>query len=155
MSLTIRDLEFDDEARWRELWDGYLAFYEAEVTGTVTGATWTRVIEPASPLFCLVAEKDGPNGREVIGFVNCVLHANTWAIDPVCYLEDLFVDPNARGQGAGRALIEAVIERAKSMQWHRVYWRTKKDNEAAQALYDKLADKTQWVTYEVDTSDTF
>ena len=145
MTLIVRDLSAQDEAQWRALWDGYLTFYEASVAPDVTDTTWARLLDGASPLFGLVAELDG----EVVGIVNCVLHANTWTSKPVCYLEDLYTAPEARGQGAGRALIDAVTERAKAEDWHRVYWRTAADNTTAQALYDKLAKRTAWVTYEV------
>lgn len=145
MPLIVRDLSAQDEARWRTLWDGYLTFYEASIAPDVTDTTWARLQDGASPLFGLVAELDG----EVVGIVNCVLHANTWTSKPVCYLEDLYTAPEARGQGAGRALIEAVTERAKAEDWHRVYWRTAADNTTAQALYDRLAKRTGWVTYEV------
>lgn len=145
MPLIVRDLSTQDEARWRTLWDGYLTFYEASIAPDVTDITWARLQDVASPLFGLVAELDG----EVVGIVNCVLHANTWTSKPVCYLEDLYTAPEARGQGAGRALIDAVSERAKAEDWHRVYWRTAADNTTAQALYDRLAKRTGWVTYEV------
>lgn len=145
MSLIVRDLAAQDEARWRTLWDGYLTFYEASVAPDVTDTTWARLLDGASPMFGLVAELDG----QVVGIVNCVLHANTWTSKSVCYLQDLYTAPKARGQGAGRALIEAVSERAKAEDWHRVYWRTASDNTTAQALYDKLAKRTGWVTYEV------
>lgn len=146
MSVIVRDLGPQDEARWAELWAGYLEFYKSSVSADVTAATWGRLLDPASSMFALVAEVDG----QVVGFVNCVLHANTWTTDPVCYLEDLFTAPDARGLGAGRALIEAVATRAKTKSWHRVYWRTASDNVTAQALYDKVAKRTAWVTFEIN-----
>lgn len=147
MTVSIRDLTDADEARWRELWQGYLTFYESDVAAAVTDETWARLIDPGrTDMFCLVAETEGG----VIGIVNCVLHGNTWTEKPVCYLEDLFVDPDTRNQGAGRALIEAVIERGQADGWHRVYWRTAESNATARALYDTMAKGTDWVTYEVN-----
>lgn len=145
MRLNVRDLTAQDEARWRALWADYIEFYQASVSADVTDATWARLLDPQGPMFGLVAEVNG----EVVSIVNCVLHANTWTTKPVCYLEDLFTAPQARGQGAGRALIEAVATRAKAENWHRVYWRTASDNATAQVLYDKLAKRTAWVTYEI------
>ena len=144
MSVIVRDLGPQDETRWAELWAGYLEFYESSVSDDVTAATWARLIGPDSSVFGLVAEVEG----NVQGIVNCVLHANTWTDKPVCYLQDLFTAPEARGQGAGKALIEAVTTRARLESWHRVYWRTASDNVTAQALYDKVAKRTGWVTYE-------
>lgn len=146
MPMLIRPLESRDEVRWRTLWDGYVEFYQASVTADVTDFTWARLLDADCPVFGLVAEQGG----EVVGIVNGVLHENLWAARPVCYLEDLFVDPQARGNGAGKALIDAVVARAQAENWHRVYWRTAADNAQAQALYDKLAKRTGWVTYEVN-----
>ncbi len=146
MKVTIRDIAPRDEARWRDLWRGYCTFYETAIPDAVTDETWRRLFDTSQPFFALVAEDEE---GAVIGFVNCVLHPLTWSRAPVCYLEDLFVDPDARNNGAGRALIEAVRDRGKKEDWHRVYWMTAKDNLTARALYDKVADETQWVRYDI------
>ena len=147
MSVTIRELRPADEDRWRELWRGYCDFYEKALADEVTDATWRRLLdEKETDMFSLMAcDGDGL----VVGMVNCVLHPVTWGQAPVCYLEDLFVDPAARKLGAGGALIEAVRERGRTRNWHRVYWKTKSDNAPARSLYDKVADGTDWVTYEI------
>ncbi len=147
MSIIIRDIEAADEARWRELWQGYLTFYETEIPSAVTDISWQRLLDANEPgMFSLLAcDEDGT----VLGFANCVLHPITWTEKPVCYLEDLFIDPAARNQGAGRALIEAVRDRGKAKGWHRIYWRTKSDNADARVLYDRVADDNDWVTYEI------
>ena len=159
MTITVRDLEADDEEAWRTLWRGYCDFYETSIPGSVTDATWRRLMRKDSPLFGLVACDDrvarktrggGPLPGPVIGIVNCVLHPVTWSDRPACYLEDLFVTPAARRHGAGRALIKAVLGRGDQMGWYRVYWMTKRDNRAARSLYDAIAGKTDWVRYQVD-----
>ncbi len=147
MNLTIRDLAAADKDRWRELWRDYCDFYEKALPDEVTDATWGRLLDENEPTMFSLLACDG-DGR-IIGMVNCIVHPITWATAPVCYLEDLFVDPAARNRGAGRALIEAVRERARADGWHRIYWRTQNDNATARALYDKVADGTDWVTYEI------
>ena len=144
-TLDVRPARPDDERPWRVLWDGYCEFYEAEVPSEVTAATWRRLLEPAEPMEGLVAEQGG----EVVGFVNVVLHPSTWGMAETCYLEDLFVSPAARGSGAGRALIEAVLERARSRGWDKVYWHTRRDNARARALYDSFAKADDFVRYVV------
>jgi GNAT superfamily N-acetyltransferase len=111
----------------------------------VTAATWQRLLDPEQHVDGLVAEHDG----EVVGFVNYVLHPSTWGTADTCYLEDLFVSPEARGSGAGRALIEAVLERAESYGWDKVYWHTRADNARARALYDSFAPADDFVRYVV------
>ena len=151
MTITVRELAAGDEACWRDLWRSYCKFYETDMPGAITDETWRRLLNPGEPaMFSLVALGDG---GAVVGFVNCVLHLNTWTEKPVCYLEDLFVDPTVRNRGAGRALIQAVRERGQAdgehRGWHRIYWRTRNDNTTARTLYDKMADGTDWVTYEI------
>lgn len=146
MTATIRDLTVEDEPRWRALWAGYLDFYgKADLDPAVTENTWAMVSDERDDVFALVA--DGEAG--VVGFVNCVVHPNTWVNAPICYLEDLFVDDKARGQGAGRALIDAVVDRARANGWGRVYWRTHEDNRA-RTLYDRVTPPADWVVYEIE-----
>jgi GNAT superfamily N-acetyltransferase len=83
----------------------------------------------------------------LIGFVHCVFHRGTWAINDFCYLEDLFVAPSARGQGVGRALIEAVYARADAKKCARVYWLTHESNATARKLYDQLAENRGFIQY--------
>ena len=141
----MRALSAADEPVWRELWDGYCAFYETDVPADVTAVTWQRLLDRDAPMEGLVAERDGA----VIGFVNCVVHPSTWAKADSCYLEDLFVSPDARGSGAGRALIEAVIARAREHGWDKVYWHTRQDNARARTLYDSFTQADDFVRYVV------
>jgi GNAT superfamily N-acetyltransferase len=123
-----------DEAAWRKLWRGYCDFYGADVADTVTARTWSRILDPDSGVLCIVAEVDG----KVVGFANCVIHENTWEMQPVCYLEDLFVQINARGNGAGKALIEWLRNAMRAEGWARLYWVTGADNAMARKLYDQF-----------------
>ncbi len=159
MTITVRDIGTEDEETWRELWQGYCDFYDTKVPRYVTDATWRRLMDDDSTLFCLVAcddrgQQNAPGGGPVVGFANCVLHPVTWSEAPACYLEDLFVAREARRRGAGRALIQAVLERGDQMGWYRVYWMTKRDNVTARSLYDAVAGKTDWIRYQVATEDT-
>lgn len=145
--VLVRPIEAKDQSTWRSLWDAYCTFYEANVSDEVSKATYERLIDQGVPnMFGLVAEVDG----SVIGFTNCVIHPNTWSTKGICYLEDLFVSAEVRGGGAGRALIDAVTSMGKAFGWQRIYWRTGAENAQAQVLYNKLAKRTDWITYEVE-----
>lgn len=139
---TIRDPTATDEAAWRGLWSQYNAFYEILVPDDVTAQTWRRILDPASSIFGRLATVDGT----VIGFTNSVLHEITWAVAPVCYLEDLFVAPAYRDRGIGRMLIADLIERAKSNRWSRLYWHTRAGN-PARRLYDEFVQADDFVRY--------
>ena len=132
--ITVRDASPEDEAAWRRLWAGYTAFYEANVPETVTAETWRRILDPASAIFARLAEVGG----EVVGFTVNVLHEGTWALAPVCYLEDMFVAPVQRRKGAGRRLIQDLVDLARLRGWSRLYWHTRAGN-PARRLYDRFA----------------
>jgi len=74
------------------------------------------------------------------------------AFRPVCYLEDLYVAPEARGHGAGRFLIEGLVALGRERSWRRIYCHTHGNNHAARALYDQLAPSTDYVRYDIDLS---
>lgn len=144
-AVTIREITSEDEAAWRELWAGYLTFYETSLPDAVTDATWQRIIGDDPTFQAIVAERDG----EVIGFANTVLHDFTWSDRPAGLLHDLFVRPEVRGGGVGRALIDHVIAQGRREGWNRVYWLTKEDNAAARRLYDTYAPADGFVRYRV------
>ena len=92
---AVRPVRPGDRQTWEPLWQGYLTFYEASLAPNVTDATWRRFFDPLEPLGALVAERSG----RLIGFAHYLLHRSTWAQVCYCYLEDLFVEPSARGSG--------------------------------------------------------
>jgi GNAT superfamily N-acetyltransferase len=142
-TIKIRDPRPDDEAAWRRLWSGYVAFYEAEISEAVTASTWQRLFAPESNMFGRLAEWQGA----VAGFTVCVLHPGSWTLAPICYLEDLFVDVEARGHGIGQALIEDLVSLGRERGWSRLYWHTRSGNEAARRLYDGFAAADDFVRY--------
>ncbi len=143
--LRIRPLVASDRPDWDEMWAGYLTFYKASLTPDISDDTFARLL--SGELIGLIAEDADGHPQ---GFAHAILHAGTWSPKPVCYLEDLFVRDTARGMGAGRALIEALIARGRAEGWLRLYWQTAADNHTAQALYDRLADRTTWLRYELE-----
>ena len=142
---VIRAALPSDEAVWRQLWRGYCDFYSANLPQEVTNRTWKRILDPDSAVMCVVAEVEG----RVCGFANCVVHENTWESQPVCYLEDLYVDPAARRHGIGRALIEWLRNAMRAEGWARLYWMTRGDNAPARRLYDRFAQADGFVRYVV------
>ena len=108
--ILIRPVTRSDRQAWGEMWKGYCDFYEETVADPVTEATWEKFFDDRAPLFSLVAED---SSGVAVGFVNCVVSDSTWAKSADCYLEDLYVNPVGRGLGTGRALIDAVLDKAR------------------------------------------
>jgi GNAT superfamily N-acetyltransferase len=147
MELTVRSTRTEDAQAWHALWRGYCAALDGAVSDKVTEGVWQRILASNEPVWCLLACRAG---NEPVGFANYVLHPHTWSLQPVCYLEDLFVAPEARSSGAGRALIEGIVALGRRHGWRSVYWRTHEDNHRARTLYDRLAPRTDYVRYDID-----
>lgn len=145
--MIVRPVVRDDYDRWLPLWDGYNSFYgrsgPTALAPGITAATWDRFFDPYEPMFALVAEQGG----SLLGLTHYLLHRSTTSLLPSVYLQDLYTTADARGQGVGRALIEAVYDAARALGLPRVYWLTHETNETAMQLYDRIADKSGFVVY--------
>ena len=149
MTLTIRAIEEKDKSQWLKLWAGYLEFYKSTISPEQTELTWKRLINNELKMFGFVAEDE--NG--IIGFTHCLFRPSTWTETDYCYLEDLFVDPNIRGKGVGRALMEKVVDLAKEKKSKRVYWTTQEFNKTARVLYDSITPVSEFVQYRLPISE--
>jgi GNAT superfamily N-acetyltransferase len=146
-SLSVRPVTRQDYNQWFPLWEGYNAFYgrsgATALSAEITQMTWARFFDAYEPVRALVADSDG----RLLGLTHYIFHRSTTAIDPVCYLQDLFTSEAARGKGVGRALINGVYERAKLAGSPRVYWLTHETNRTAMQLYNKVAERSGFVVY--------
>lgn len=145
-SVRIRPIRAGDEPVWRTLWQGYCDFYEVVLGEEVSAHTFRRLLDPSCPVEGLAAE-DG-QGR-VVGIAHYLLQENTWTTTPVCYLEDLYVVPEARGTGAGRALLNWLVAAMHERGWSRLYWLTREGNVTARRLYDRYTKADGFVRYVV------
>lgn len=145
--VTIRPLEAGDEAEWRRLWTAYLEFYESSVSEEVYRSSFDRM---------LAGNAGAPNefrgliatlGGKPVGLVHYLFHRHGWKIENVCYLQDLYADPDVRGKGIGRALIEAVYAAADAEGCPTVYWNTQDFNATARKLYDRIGTLTPFIKY--------
>jgi GNAT superfamily N-acetyltransferase len=141
--VVIKSLRSADRPRWEQLARGYKAFYSTPTPDEVYDATWRGLVDDASGFHGLGAYADG----ELIGITHYLFHPMFWYGD-ACYLQDLFVAEESRGQGTARALIEEVAERARAVGVTRLYWTTQEDNLRARVLYDKIARFNGFIKYD-------
>ncbi len=146
-NFLVRPVRRQDYEQWLVLWEGYNRFYgrfDATALPTaITQMTWERFFDAYEPVHALVAEKDG----QLLGLTHYLFHRSTTAIEPSCYLQDLFTVEAARGLGVGSALIEAVYAEARQAGSPRVYWQTHETNATAMRVYDKMAERSGFVVY--------
>jgi len=144
--MLIRRPQDSDRADWERLYAGYAAFYQVAQTEEMRARVWGWIHDHAHEVDCLVAEDDR---GALVGLTHFRPFARPLSASVGGFLDDLFVDPEARGSGAARALIEAVAEEGRARGWSVIRWITAEDNARARALYDKVAVATPWKTYDI------
>jgi GNAT superfamily N-acetyltransferase len=143
-NVVIRPLRAGDEADWRRLWTAYLDFYGATVTEEVYQTSFARLLgDDPQDFNGLLALVDGVP----MGLTHYLFHRHGWKVENVCYLQDLYVSPQARGTGLGRRLIEAVYAAADEAGAPGVYWLTQEFNATARVLYDRVAKVSPFIRY--------
>jgi len=143
--VIIRPLVEDDRSQWTALWTDYLTFYKTNLPENIYDSTFARLLgDDPQDFSALVAEQNGV----LIGLTHFLFHRHGWKIENVCYLQDLYVAPSARGTGCGRKLIEAVYDVADQNNAPNVYWLTQDDNAAGRRLYDRVGALTNFIKYQ-------
>jgi GNAT superfamily N-acetyltransferase len=148
---SVRPLHADDRADWQRLYSGYAEFYENPLTDERADRVWHDLLDGAHESFGMLAVDD--TGRPV-GLAHCREFARPLAGSRGLYLDDLFTDPDARGTGTATALLEALRVLARERGLTVVRWITAGDNTRAQRVYDRVATKTPWLTYDLDPAAT-
>jgi GNAT superfamily N-acetyltransferase len=144
----VRETEFED---WSALFRGYCAFYAWPTSDDHQRQIWQWIHVDRS-VEALVAVEVDDDGHEV-DRPRGLAHLREW-VRPlrgeVCgYLDDLFVDPGARGGGAVDALFAEINRLALERGWATIRWTTADDNYRARRAYDRVAQRTAWVTYDM------
>ena len=145
MPLTIRPIRAEDRTAWDALYAGYARFYKVDQTEAMRDRVWSWLMDPDHEVKGLIAEQDGTP----IGLTHYRPFFSPLRAAQSCFLDDLFVDPDARGSGAAQALIDGVVEVARTKGWLVVRWITADNNYRARGVYDRLAERTPWVTYDI------
>jgi GNAT superfamily N-acetyltransferase len=145
--ITITLLVASDRDAWEALFRAYIAFYHRAEPPIMYERAW-REFQADTRLHALGARLDG----RLVGITHYFIHPSTTGPD-VCYLQDLFTAPDARGKGVARALIMAVTDWARARGCRRVYWHTQASNSVARRLYDSMAKTHDFIRYQIDLLD--
>jgi GNAT superfamily N-acetyltransferase len=143
--MIIRAVAAADRAAWDRLYAGYAAFYKVTQTPEMRDTVWSWLMDAGHSTNGLVAELDGV----VVGLAHYRSFARPLSASTGGFLDDLFVNPDLRGSGAAAALIKGLEDLGRAKGWTVIRWITADDNYRARGLYDRVADKTKWVTYDI------
>jgi|SRR5581483_10726096 len=144
-SVTIDRPRAVDRARWAALYQGYAQFYRVEMTSERLETVWRWINDPTHEVEALLAR----SGGSVLGLAHFRPFARPLRGETGMFLDDLFVDAQARGRGVGAALLQAVKQEAQRRGCTMVRWITADDNYRARTLYDQHAVRTTWITYDM------
>ncbi|KEP71586.1 GNAT family acetyltransferase [Thioclava dalianensis] len=145
--LKITPITQTDRAAWEPLFRGYCAFYKSDPEPAIA-PVWSWICDPQSGLRAALARD--ASGR-ALGLVHWEVILRPLKGETICYIHDLFVDPEARGTGAGRALIEHVQGAAREAGAGAVRLATQEGNATARRLYDQFAPASDFILYTFPT----
>ena len=141
----IREIQLKDKERWEKLYKGYADFYKVEMNNKILQAVWDWLHDKSHELKGIGYEIDG----KIVGIAHYRKLLSPLKGKYIGYLDDIFVDPEYRGQKIGKKLLNEIKEISKTNGWDLVRWQTDKDNFTAKKLYDKVATKTKKNVYEL------
>ena len=145
MSVTVRTVTDDDKLGWDALYQGYAKFYGVGQSQEMRDRVWGWITNPDHEVNCFVAELDG----KLIGLTHFRPFFSPLSANVKGFLDDLFVDPETRGSGAAQSLIDAVSAHGRKKGWAVIRWITADDNYRARGVYDRVATRTGWITYDI------
>jgi len=148
-SFTVGPPRPEDHARWRELYRGYADFYQEPVTDEQLDRVWSWITDPGHDVKALlVRDATGTS----VGLAHYRPYFRPLAAAVAGHLDDLFVEPDARGTGAVDALFDGLRAIARQRGWSKIRWITADDNHRARSKYDQMAERTMWVIYDMPVS---
>ena len=148
MKTVVSELSMQDKAQWQALYRGYAQFYKVPMNQEVLDTVWSWIFDENNAFYALVA-KD--TAGQCVGLMHYRAMPSPLRGQIVGFLDDLFIKPECRGQGIVEALYESLNESAVQKGWPFVRWITAENNYRGRGVYDKLSDKTHWVTYQKPT----
>ena len=141
----IREIQLKDKDQWKKLYRGYADFYKAEINDKILQTVWGWLNDNKHELQGIAYEVD----NKIVALAHFRRMPRPLKGHDICFLDDLFVDPQHRGQKIGEKLINRIREISKSRGWSLVRWITRDDNLRAKSLYNRISEKTNWDVYEL------
>jgi GNAT superfamily N-acetyltransferase len=143
--LTLRPVRADDHPRWDELYTGYCDFYRVPTTVEKRRRVFEWLLDETQVLEGVVAEREGV----VIALAHYREMPRPLHGAMMGFLDDLFVDPAARGGKVGEAIFAHLEEICRARGWSVMRWLTQDHNYRARTLYDRIGAKTALNLYEM------
>lgn len=148
MTIAIQSLAQADRDDWERLYRGYADFYQVPMNDRILQTVWQWLFDPDTAFYCIMA-RDARDAA--VGLMHFRPMLSPLRGKMVGFLDDLFVEPTARGQGVVERLFEELAAQGRHHEWPVIRWITRDNNYRARSVYDRVATRTDWITYELDT----
>ena len=146
MTISVGPISAGDRGQWELLYYGYAEFYRVPMNDEILDTVWGWIHDDANPFYGLLARDESGTA---LGLMHCREMPSPLRGAQVGFLDDLFVLPAARGHGVVEALYQALEALGRQQGWPFIRWITAENNYRGRAVYDRIADKTHWVTYQM------
>ena len=146
MKVTVSELNLNDREQWEALYYGYAEFYNMPMGQSILDNIWSWIFDGKNKFYALIAKDE--NGK-ALGLMHFRAMPSPLRGAEVGFLDDLYISPASRGVGVVDMLYQALNKFGKSQNWPFVRWVTADNNYRGRAVYDKIAEKTHWVTYQM------
>lgn len=150
MTFSIQPPSETDRGDWERLYRGYAEFYRVPMDERILQTVWDWIFDPGREFYCIMARDSGGAG---VGLMHYRAMPSPLRGAVVGFLDDLYVEPAARGGGVVNSLFDELKAQARRHGWPVVRWITRDNNYRARSVYDRVATRTDWITYELDPGD--
>ena len=141
----IRKLEQKDKENWIKLYNGYADFYKVPMNIRILETLWRWIHDENHEVKGICFELEG----KLVGIAHYRTMPRPIKGKYIGFLDDLFVEPEFRGQQIAKKLISHLKSLSKDNNWDGIRWITHSSNENAKKLYDKIANNTGFELYEL------
>jgi len=148
MEYVVTKLDSSDREQWHRLYRGYAQFYEMPMSEETLETVWQWIFDPQQPFYSLIAKDE--EGLAV-GLMHYRAMPSPLRGSQVGFLDDLFVEPSCRGSGVVDLMFDRLKQEAQAHGWPFTRWVTAENNYRGRAVYDRVAEKTQWQTYQLSS----
>ena len=141
----IRKSEQKDKENWAKLYKGYAKFYKVPMNKGILDTLWGWIHDESHIVKGICFELE----NRIVGIAHYRTMPRPIKGEYIGFLDDLYVEPNFRGQKIAQKLISYLKSLSKANNWNGIRWITHSSNKNAKKLYDKIANNTGFELYEL------
>ena len=148
MTFTVSPMAANEKALWEPLYKAYATFYKMPMEQETLDTVWSWIQDDSNPFYGFIAKNEA---GEAVGMAHCRQMPSPLRGAYVGFLDDLYVTPEYRGTGCVQQIYQTLKDLGNENGWKCIRWITAENNYRARTSYDRVAEKTIWQTYQMET----